>query len=74
MSFVVLTDTSGNLLNKEIRDYGLHVIPFSYFYDGEEHTCLDTDSFDAEDFYGRIRRGLHVTTSQIGRASCRERV
>ena len=65
MSFVVLTDTSGNLLNKEIRDYGLHVIPFSYFYDGEEHTCLDTDSFDAEDFYGRIRRGLHVTTSQI---------
>jgi DegV family protein with EDD domain len=65
MSFVVLTDTSGNLLNKEIRDYGLHVIPFSYFYDGEEHTCLDTDSFDAEDFYGRIKRGLHVTTSQI---------
>ena len=65
MSFVVLTDTSGNLLNKEIRDYGLRVIPFSYYYDGEEHTCLDTDSFDAEDFYGRIRRGLHVTTSQI---------
>lgn len=65
MSFAVLTDTSGNLLNREIRDYGLHVIPFTYMYDGEEHTCLDTDSFDAEDFYARIKKGLQVTTSQI---------
>lgn len=65
MSFAVLTDTSGNLLNREIRDYGLEVIPFLYRYDGEEHTCLDTDRFDAEDFYARIKRGLQVTTSQI---------
>ena len=65
MSFAVLTDTSGNLLNREIRDYGLHVIPFTYIYDGEEHTCLDTDSFDAEGFYARIKRGLQVSTSQI---------
>ena len=65
MSFAVLTDTSGNLLNQEIRDYGLHVIPFTYIYDGQDHTCIDTDSFDAEDFYARIKRGLQVTTSQI---------
>ena len=65
MSFAVLTDTSGNLLNEQIRDYGLQVIPLTYLYDGQEHTCLDTDSFDAEDFYGRIKRGLRVTTSQI---------
>ena len=65
MSFAVLTDTSGNLPDQEIRDHKLHVIPFTYIYDGQEHTCLNTESFDAEDFYGRIRRGLQVTTSQI---------
>ena len=65
MSFTVVTDTSGNLLNEQIRDYNLTVIPFTYFYNGEAHTCLDTDAFDAEDFYGRIRHGLQVTTSQI---------
>ena len=65
MSFTVVTDTSGNLLNEQIRDNKLTVIPFTDFYNREAHTCLDTDAFDAEDFYGRIRRGLQVTTSQI---------
>lgn len=65
MSFAVLTDTSGNLPNREIREAGLEVIPFFYRYDGEDHSCLDTDRFDAEDFYARIKRGLQVTTSQI---------
>lgn len=65
MSFVVLTDTSSNLFPKQIRDYDLKVIPFPYYYDGREHTCLNADSFQAEEFYDSIKKGRIVTTSQI---------
>ncbi|MCR5089365.1 MAG: DegV family protein [Oscillospiraceae bacterium] len=65
MHFEVLTDTSGNLPSGMACESRLKVIPFSYFYDGREHTCEDTDAFDAEAFYARIRQGLLVTTSQI---------
>ena len=65
MSFDVLTDTSGNLTNETVRSCGLKVIPFPYFFEGKEYTCLDTDSFSGDEFYKRIKGGLAVTTSQI---------
>ena len=65
MNFTVVTDTSANLLNRQIRDYGLQVIPFSYFIEGRECTCLDTDAFNGEAFYALLKNGTKVTTSQI---------
>ncbi|MBR4234844.1 MAG: DegV family protein [Clostridia bacterium] len=65
MQFTVLTDTSGNLPAPVAQARGIRVLPFIYTYDGEEHTCTDTDAFDAEAYYGRIKQGLKVTTSQI---------
>ena len=65
MSFTVVTDTSGNLLNEHVKAYDLKVIPFSYFVNGEEHTCLDTDQFDGNRFYDLLDRGMKVMTSQI---------
>ena len=65
MSYAVVTDTSGNLLNQHIRKYNLKVIPFSYFMEEEERTCLDTDAFEGERFYSLLGKGMRVTTSQI---------
>ena len=65
MRFVAVTDTSGNLPSKRIQKADLKVIAFPYYYDGQEHTCLDTDAFDGDAFYARIKNGLTVTTSQI---------
>ena len=65
MSFVVLTDTSGNLPNRKIADYDLKVIPFTYTIDGRDYTCTDTEAFDGDAFYERIRKGVTVTTTQI---------
>lgn len=65
MSITIFTDTSANLLNKHIEENGLKVIPFSYYVEGEEHTCIDTDSFDAVEYYSLIKSGVAVTTSQI---------
>ena len=68
MSFVVLTDTSGNLRNQQILGSDLKVIPFPYYIDGKEYTCTDSDRFSGDSFYKRIREGLRVTTSQINPA------
>ena len=65
MSFVVATDTSSNLPTSLIREYDIQEIAFSYFYEGEEHQCLDTAAFDGDAYYERIKQGLRVTTSQI---------
>ena len=65
MRFVAVTDTSGNLPTRRIRKADLKIIAFPYFIDGQEYTCLDTDSFSGDEFYARIKGGMAVTTSQI---------
>lgn len=65
MSFAVVTDTSANLPTKRLKELNIQVLPFTYHYNGESYNCLDTDAFDGDDFYDRIRGGLEVTTSQI---------
>lgn len=65
MSFTVITDTSSNLQNEQVARYGLKIIPFSYFIDGKEYTCLDTDSFNGDEYYAMIKGGVRVTTTQI---------
>ena len=65
MSFVVMTDTSGNLPRQYVLDYSLEIIPFSYFIDGKEYNSVKDPDFDAEDYYAKIKKGMKVTTSQI---------
>ena len=65
MSFAVVTDTSGNLPSERIRKAGLYLIPFSYYIDEKEYSCTDSEAFDGDEFYARIKGGLAVTTSQI---------
>jgi len=65
MAFVAITDTSSNLPTEQIRKADLKVIAFPYFIDGQEFTCLDSETFDGDDFYAKIKTGMKVTTSQI---------
>lgn len=63
--FKLLTDTSANLPSDIISKYNIDVIPFNYYVNGEEHTCLDISAFDGAAYYGAIRSGAHATTSQV---------
>ena len=65
MSFAIVTDTSANLPSALTKELDIKVVPFSYFIGGEEHTCLDTGSFDGKDYYDAIRAGTKVTTSLV---------
>ena len=63
--FQVITDTSANLPSKLARENDITVIPFPYFVNGSRHTCLETEEFDGKSFYGAMREGAEISTSQI---------
>lgn len=63
--FQIMTDTSANLPSELAAQSDITVIPFPFFVNGARHTCLDTEGFDGETFYGAMREGADVTTSQI---------
>ena len=65
LSFAIVTDTSANIPTPLAKKLDITVIPFSYFIDGLEHTCLDTEAFDGKAYYDAIRGGTLVTTSQV---------
>ena len=65
MSFTILTDTSANLPTPLLQQHDVAVAPFSYFIDGAEHSCMDTESFDGAAYYGAMRKGPVVTTSLV---------
>ena len=65
MSFAVVTDTSANLPSAVLRERGITAAPFSYFVDGREFTCTDTEAFDGASYYGAIREGTRVSTSLV---------
>ena len=67
-NYTIVTDTSANLPASLLRKHGIPVIPFTYSYDGADHTCFDTETFEGkagEEYYARLKAGLRVTTSQI---------
>ena len=65
MSYSIFTDTSANLPTPYTKEHGIGVIPLSYIEDGQEHTCLDTESFRADEYYASLKAGKRITTSQI---------
>ena len=63
--YAIITDTSSNLPTPLLREKQIGVLPFSYYVEGEEQQCLDTEAFDGHAYYQAIRDGREVTTSQI---------
>lgn len=64
MSFEILTDTSCNLNEDQIRDFRLHITPLTFFVDGKEYTSyLDGHLNDVKQFYTMMREGKVITTS-----------
>ena len=63
MSFSLFTDTSANLPSALAREKNIGVIPFSYFVENEECTCLDTEAFDGADYYGKLRDRVDLPAS-----------
>ena len=65
MSFTIVTDTSANLPTPLLNRHGIAAIPFTYIVNGREMNCLDTEAFNGSAYYGAMRNGINVSTSQI---------
>ena len=63
--FKLMTDTSANLEPNVISAYDIGVIPFNYYLNGDERTCMDIAAFDGKAYYDAIRSGAKASTSQV---------
>lgn len=63
--FTIITDTSANLPADFLQREQIGVLPFTFHTASGEGMCMDLATFDAKDFYTRMRQGEKVTTSQI---------
>lgn len=63
--FRIITDTSSNLPTAYLNQHHICVIPFSYYINGKEYSCVDTEGFDGKKFYKAMRLGAKISTSQI---------
>ena len=69
MSFVVITDSACNLRHDYLQAHNVPVIPYSYFINGEEHTCLGPEEFDGDAYYQMLSDGGIVKTTLINSQS-----
>ncbi len=63
MSFTIMTDTSANLPEEYLCRNGIRTIPYTFLIDGREQG--EDFVFEGGRFYGEMRCGRIVTTSQI---------
>ena len=64
MDFEIVTDSSSNLVEEMIDDFGLHVLPLTFMVDGEEYqSYLKGQHTDLAQFYTMMRDGKVITTS-----------
>lgn len=65
MSFAIVTDSSANLPQNIILESQITVISLPYFIDGKECEAVSPDEFNDEEYYGKIKQGVSVSTALI---------
>ena len=64
MDFEIVTDSSCNLKEEMIDEFGLHVLPLTFMVDGEQRqSYLKGQVTNLQQFYTMMREGKVITTS-----------
>ncbi|WP_165172740.1 DegV family protein [Adlercreutzia sp. ZJ242] len=64
MDFEIVTDSSSNLTEDMIDEFGLHILPLTFMVDGQQHqSYLKGEHTDLSQFYRMMREGKVITTS-----------
>lgn len=64
MLFDIVTDSSCNLLDEMIDEFGLHILPLTFMSDGQEYlSYTEGEKSDLQRFYKMMRDGKVFTTS-----------
>ena len=64
MQFDIVTDSSCNLLDEMINEFGLHILPLTFMSEGEQYqSYTEGEKSDLQRFYKMMREGKIFTTS-----------
>lgn len=64
MSFSIITDSSSNLTNAQISDFGIKVVSLTYTVGGEEKPAyIEGQEVDYKSYYALLRSKERITTS-----------
>ena len=64
MNFDIITDSSCNLKEDMIEEFGLTILPLTFMIDGTEHrSYVENRVTDLQKFYTMMREGKVITTS-----------
>ncbi len=64
MQFEMITDSSSNLTDDMIEEFGLHILPLRFMSDGEEfQSYTEGEKTDLQRFFNMMRDGKIFTTS-----------
>lgn len=64
MNFEIVTDTSSNLPDDIIDEFGLHILPLTFMVDGVQyHSYTEGERSDLKRFFTMMREGKVITTS-----------
>lgn len=58
----ILTDSNSGLTKEEAKRHQIHILPMTFFVDGRE--CVEGVSLSEKEFFGCMRRGDTVSTTQ----------
>jgi len=73
MGYEIVTDSSADLKDELIEQYGIHIVSLSFRVGGEEFPCyVQGEKTDYKQFYDRMRKGEMVDTSLIDMSTCRD--
>ena len=64
MGYEIVTDSSADLTDELLQEYGIHIVSLSFRVGGEEFPCyVQGQKTDYKQFYDRMRKGEMVDTS-----------
>jgi len=73
MNYEIVTDSSANLTEELIEEYGIHIISLFFMLDGKAYSSyIKGEKTDISQFYKMMRDGKTITTSTINMSSCEE--
>jgi len=71
--YLIATDATIDLSGELCEQLGVKVIPMRYMLDGQEYSYDPvSEVFDSEDFYGKLKKGLPISTTQITPATYKD--
>ena len=71
MGYRIVTDSSANLTDEQINEYGVEILSLKYYINGKEYdSYVKVVPTDYTETYSLLRQKAKITTSLVSREIC----